>query len=452
MLLITLVAASWLWGGTRPWTQDLIAQMLLIDTGIFLTGLFILGRFPRIPRIAVISILILLALGWLASFNAYQGPGGMRILLSIIPGHLVGWPAFLDRNQSLHAMPFITGILGAFCIACDLSANRDWRMFFWKSIALNGFGIVILGLVQRFTHAPAIYWDIYENTGPTFFAVFRYHANAGAFINLITPILVGMAVLSVVLKWSQIERVLWITGALFSGASAFINASRAANFIALLLILMGVVWILLCLLATRKSGVSGRQLVILLLSTGLVLGLLILSFGTEMSFLRWKAFQGISWEQDRMLTYRIIIEHLIPKSGFFGVGPGNFEGAFAAVVEAGDLPVRGRWDLAHNDYLQTLSEWGWLGFACWSVLVGGGFLKAVRIAWVRNSSLESKAMGMAGTLALGGLLLHAAIDFPLQITSIQLCAVVMCGLFLGQPNERVVSFRKKSKRRIENWG
>jgi hypothetical protein len=61
-------------------------------------------------------------------------------------------------------------------------------------------------------------------------------------------------------------------------------------------------------------------------------------------------------------------------------------------------------------------------------------------------------MGMAGTLALGGLLLHAAIDFPLQITSIQLCAVVMCGLFLGQPNERVVSFRKKSKRRIENWG
>jgi O-antigen ligase len=255
-------------------------------------------------------------------------------------------------------------------------------------------------------------------------------------MNLIAPILVALAVLSVVLKWMQVERVLWITGGLFCCAAAFINASRAASFIALLLILLGVVWILLRSLGSRKSPVSWRGLVILLGAVGIVLGLLILSFGTEMALMRWKAFQGISWDQDRMLTYKIIIDHLIPRSGLFGVGPGNFEGAFAAVVQAGDLPVRGRWDLAHNDYLQTLSEWGWLGFACWSVIVGGGFIKALRIAWNRDSSKESQAMAMAGTLALSGVLLHAGVDFPLQIPCIELCVILMCGLFWGHPTHK----------------
>jgi O-antigen ligase len=448
LLVITLVAALWLWGGTRPWTQDVIARMLLIDTGLFLAGLLFMGRWPRIPWLVLGSIMLLLALGWFATLNAFPGPGGVRILLPKIPGHLDGFPSYLDSNLSLHAMLLLTGLLGAFCIACDLSANREWRMFLWKAIALNGFGIVILGLAQRFTHAPAIYWNIYENTGPTFFAVYRYHANAGAFINLVSPLLVALAALSVLQRWGQAERVLWITGALFNCAAAFINASRAASFIALLLILLGVVWILLRSLGSRKSPVSWRGLVILLGAIGLVLGLLILSFGTEMALMRWKAFQGISWDQDRMLTYKIIIDHLIPRSGCFGVGPGNFEGAFAAVVQASDLPVRGRWDMAHNDYLQVLVEWGYVGFVAWVVILGGGLAKAIRIAWRHDSSLDSKALGMAGTLALGGVFMHAGIDFPLQIPSITLYTMVMCGLFYGHSSKD--SIRSLKEERIKN--
>lgn len=444
-LILCMMAASWLWGGTRPWTQDLIAQMLLIDSGVFFLGLVVMGRWPRLPMAVLASILLLLALGWLAAINSYPGPGGIRILLPKIPSHVAEFPAFLDRNLSLRAMELMTGLLGAFCISCDLSANRGWRMLLWKAIALNGFGIVCLGLIQRFTNAPSIYWNIYENTGPTFFAVYRYHANAGAFINLVGPVLAALAVLSVVLKWSQVERVLWISGALFCSAAAFINASRASNLIALLLLLSGAGWIRLRSRGDGRSYVSGRRLLILCVSISLLLVILILSFGTDMALLRWRSFHGLSWNQDRMLTYRVICEHLIPRSGFFGVGPGNFESAFATVVQAGDLPVRGRWDLAHNDYLQTLVEWGWLGFACWLVIMGGGFFKALRIAWNHDSSLDSQALGIAGTLALGGVFLHAAMDFPLQIPSIKLCAMLMCALVWGQPIEGMLRARKGSK-------
>jgi O-antigen ligase len=446
LLLITLVAASWLWGGTRPWTQAVIAHMLLIDSGIFLLGLVILGRFPRIPRITLGAVMLILTMGWLISLNSYPGPGGIRILLPKIQGIHVGWPAFLDRNLSLHAMLLVSGLLGAFCIACDLSANREWRMFFWKAIALNGFGIVILGLAQRFTNAPSIYWNVYEYTGPTFFAVYRYHANAGSFMNLVIPLLVALAVLSVMQKWWQAERVLWITGALLSCAAAFINASRAANVIAIFLLLIGAGWVILIALRSRRSPLNGRNLVILMAAVVMLLVVLIQSFGTEMTSNRWRSFQGLAWNHDRMLTYRVICGHLLPKTGIFGVGPGNFEGAFAAVVEARDLPVRGRWDLAHNDYLQALVEWGWVGFICWIIVIGGGFLNALRIAWSRDSSLDSKALGIAGTLALGGVLLHAAIDFPLQIPSIQLCVVLICGLSYGHPVEGIVRKRKSFRK------
>jgi integrase/recombinase XerD len=54
--------------------------------------------------------------------------------------------------------------------------------------------MVVLGVAQRFTDAPGIFWSPYRYVGETFFATFRYHANAGAYINLVLPFIVALAV------------------------------------------------------------------------------------------------------------------------------------------------------------------------------------------------------------------------------------------------------------------
>jgi len=136
LLLGIIAVAYWLWGGTRPWTQDLIAQLLLADLMIFCIALIFLKRMPRIAPVALWAILILLVQGWLLSWNAYPGPGGLRILLNSTPGQIPWFPAFIDRGQSIRSMLLMTGLLGAFCLSCDLSANRDWLMRLWKSTAL----------------------------------------------------------------------------------------------------------------------------------------------------------------------------------------------------------------------------------------------------------------------------------------------------------------------------
>ena len=90
------------------------------------------------------------------------------------------------------------------------------------------------------------------------------------------------------------------------------------------------------------------------------------------------------------------------------------------------LPVQ----FAHQDYLQTLTEWGWLGGIAWAVLVFGGLgvsLTRLRTARLRPCTIEEGLLAGAW-VALAGVMIHALVDFPLQIPSIQLYTAVLVGI------------------------
>jgi len=97
-------------------------------------------------------------------------------------------------------------------------------------------------------------------------------------------------------------------------------------------------------------------------------------------------------------------------------------------------PLRGRWDFAHSDALQTVQDWGWAGAAAWLSLLAGGFIYAVANSFRRGGKLEETCiLSTAGAFALGGVMLHACVDFPLQILSLQLNVLVILGLVSGLP-------------------
>jgi O-antigen ligase len=102
------------------------------------------------------------------------------------------------------------------------------------------------------------------------------------------------------------------------------------------------------------------------------------------------------------------------------------------VIEEDALPVTGRWDLAHNDYLQTLSEWGVIPFLSFVALLCGAVTRGF-LLWHRPDGSSTALLGLCGALSLSGVLLHAWVDFPLQIPSIQLFTSVIAGLLLGTP-------------------
>lgn len=116
--------------------------------------------------------------------------------------------------------------------------------------------------------------------------------------------------------------------------------------------------------------------------------------------------------------------------------------------------MEGGWRFLHEDYLQTIIEWGWLGSALWAALFGGGMVVAFA-GWRRQKSFQrgaenstrgrvrspeeevtewlprQRAILPLALLALASVALHAFVDFPLQIASIQLYVATYVGICWG---------------------
>jgi hypothetical protein len=118
---------------------------------------------------------------------------------------------------------------------------------------------------------------------------------------------------------------------------------------------------------------------------------------------------------------------------WLGVGPGHFDHRFRAYRPAS---VQLRPDHAHNEYLNTLADWGVVGAG----LVFGG-LAALGLGVVktwkyvrrsesdfRTSQSNKFAFVLGSTLALVAVLVHALVDFNLQIPANAILAVGLMAL------------------------
>jgi O-antigen ligase len=432
-VLCMISVSVMLWGGTRPWTGDLIARFLTVTSLCFLASLILPGSRTHRDRKAVACVLLILIPGWLMTLIGFLDSGGVMDPLRSLSSRFPLLPSSVNASLSLRAMILTSGMLGAFLICMDMASSRTWRLRLWTTLCLSGTGMVILGIAQRLTGAQAIYWNLSESHGGYFFSVFRYHANAGAFMNLLFPMMAGLAVRAF-WKRELLAGVLWSASLLLTVAAAFVNVSRAAEAITLLL-MMATALFLALRFHRRVPGSSLAWIAAFVVLSAV----LVSSFGIKKTLGRWShgipmasLTGGGFFERDRGLTYRSVALHLLPRTGLWGSGPGTFEPCFASVIKADDLPVKGRWDLAHNDYLQTLSEWGVIPFLAFLALLCGAVARGF-LLWNRPDGSSTSLLGLCGALSLSGVLLHALVDFPLQIPSIQLVTSVIAGLLLGSP-------------------
>jgi O-antigen ligase len=124
----------------------------------------------------------------------------------------------------------------------------------------------------------------------------------------------------------------------------------------------------------------------------------------------------------------------IPEAGWFGFGPGTFRVAFPYLTGYLGERLEGVWRFLHQDYLQTVLEWGYAGSALWVWLFAGAFIAAarsLRSARADEWTPRRKLLLRVVLLAVATVLLHAAVDFPLQIASIQLYVATYLGICWG---------------------
>ena len=120
-----------------------------------------------------------------------------------------------------------------------------------------------------------------------------------------------------------------------------------------------------------------------------------------------------------------------------GVGPAHFDYVFPQ-YRPPEVQSRPVW--VHNDYLNTLADWGVLGIAlifCAVALLFWGVIKSWKPAQGASDDFTRKpsnrfALLVGGSMALLAILLHSAVDFNMQIPANAILVVSLMALLSGQ--------------------
>lgn len=436
LLLAALVFAPWAYGATRPWGIRLLSIGLVLITGLWILECSLRRKKPVVSWIPVSLSLALLAQGWWMVANAKSIFDPQLMILFPTKPLTEGLPGSADGLLSSVAMLLNTGLLGAMLFACDLATRPQWRRRMWMTMALTGISIAIFGLVQKAGGQPVLAWvweeakqDINNN-----FAMYRYRGNAGAYLNLVLPLCAAFAFLAFRRRHNPWGRALWLAGFLILAAGVQLNPSRLSWAIALLVLGAFGTHLVLYFWKEYEGTFTVRQLagyvVVLLVVLGTLAGISLFG-GWQTS---WSRMQQLGVDpSDRSPTE--IYRHMIPEAGWLGFGPGTFQVVFPSYQHSYNFGERQVpefwtthfWPHAHQDYLETAIEWGWVGSALWGGLILGGIVFGVRRFW-RSREQESRWLLYSSLLGIGGVLLHALLDFPLQIGSIQLYFFVLLGI------------------------
>ncbi len=433
IFLAALIYAPWAYGGTTSTSIQIINWLLLLAFILWIVELLVRWRRPRFPRLLLFLTCALITIGgWMAlnAISIYDSDFYVFVPLRNFASHLTG-----SVDYAISAAWMLRGalLLCAILFVVDVSQSSRWLLRLWYTIGLAGGTIAFVGLLQKATGAQMIFWQTAPVWGAkTFFATYYYHGNAGAYLNLVWPLTAGLAVRAFTKPSHPGMRALWVSVLILTLAAVLANTSRMAQLIALLLLIALCVQLGPALLRKVSHGEKNIALagVIAILLTLFALGQ---ATHLEQPLNRWQSVTKRISSDARWQASRVAIGAL-RDVGFFGFGPGTFRVVFPSYNNVANKPAPGTWRFLHEDYLQTVLEWGWVGSSVWALLFVGGIAIGIR------SYKKSAAHGWAPRrrllqpfviTALIGVALHGLVDFPFQIASIQLYVATYLGLCWG---------------------
>jgi len=443
LFLATLIVAPWLYGGTTAFGIALIDGLLGLSLTLWVISRILDRRWPNVPRGLAIIVALILSHGWWMVVNAHAIYDSSYGVFAPVRSFLPSVAGSADYILSYTWMLRATALLGVACLVAELVQRPVWLVRFWYAIAVAGGSIAFFGLIQKGTGARMIFWQSAEpRDSEYFFATYYYHANAGAFLNLVVPLIAGFSIWTVARGAGPTARTLSATTALLVIIGIFSNTSRVAQVIGTLIIVTLVA-------ATIRPGMrligrSEKGSLILAAVLVAVLGLAaVRAAHLDRPLTRWRQLVRQLPKDDRWNADRIALS-VARDAKLFGFGPGTFRTIFPHYQERTSPPLAGIWRFLHNDYLQTLLEWGWLGSLAIGALFFGGLGLGIRnYLRAEGWSTRQQIILPCTLLALCGVAIHAAVDFPLQIFSIQLLVASYLGICWGSGGWKVERASRK---------
>lgn len=316
------------------------------------------------------------------------------------------------------------------------------RQLLWV-LSINGTLLAIEGLVQRASGTGKMLWllePVFQTSASGFFGPFAYRGTAASFFNLIWPVTLGFWWLlkrearhagrtrerletTSPTAWESLPRSvepsrarnILIPSALLMAICPIFSMSRGGAIVAVieLVLIIFVLW-----LAARKTGWRTK------VGVGAFF-LAVVFFG---AFLAWNDLLKRVEEDSSGFSGRMEISRLsremVKDNPIFGTGPDTFATVFPLYRIAEDAP----WvTQLHNDWLETRVTWGGVGYALVLVALG-----CVAVRWMGPGGVRVQWVLVAAIgIAMGGCLLHARFDFPLQVYAVLNLFLLEAGVLGG---------------------
>lgn len=460
LFTIAIICAPFLYGGTTDPAIHILNSLLLTACALWLCGLIAERRMPHGHTPIWGAVLVLLCQGWWMTINARAIHDSEFWQFAPFPP-LASWlPGSCDRNGSQTTMIRLSALLPSLLAIMDLAQRTRWVKRFQWSMATAGATLSALGIWQKLAYQPLRIWPV-EHVSSYTFATFWYHGNAAAFLNTTWPLTLGASACAFLFGSSHVLRSIWIGAFLMILSGLAVNVSKAGHAIAVLIVLATVGLSLLRLRTIlvkygwkQVTAASGIGITILLW--------LLMQLDNSETIKRWKQFlDREKWD----LRFEVAGQCLdmLPDTGWFGSGPGTFAATHHHYLQQHSLDSSLGWKYAHNDYLQAAVEWGLPGSLAWLIIWGSAaaagtaqiwrlikpaFVQTKRRSrqsrerWRRSKEALLQVLMISATGSLATLLLHAAIDFPLQIYATQIYGLFLAGMLLA--NQRGVTNRQRT--------
>jgi O-antigen ligase len=462
-----LVFSPWAFGTTQPWSiwtmnvagyllgVILVAKWLIraaygykpprwdyrageTDSSGFAAGRAVVAGLVFFT-VAILAYCLVAALNARSTYNAAQ-------MEFIYRPHVPWLPHSYDRARTLQSLA------SYLALACFFWAVRDWllgkteaeirtsrapdrftarprclparlRRLLWV-LSVNGALLGIESIAQRLSDTNKLLWLKGTRENPQAVAQFgpyAYRGNAAQYFNLVWPVTLAFwwtlrrevrYRLSASNFRHRAARPLLLAAVLVMAACPIITVSRGGALVAVGNMMMAAT---ILVFAMRHGHALTRFGVVLFFAAAAATGLW---FGWDKLGERLKdAGEGF---RGREATFQIA-RRIAADFPVFGTGPGTFEPVFPLYRKSLDeyWPKQ-----LHNDWLETRITFGWVGCG----LIAPAFLLVIA-RWFAGGGIRTGGRFVSLLwLALGGCLLHARYDFPLQIYSILLVFLLVCAV------------------------
>lgn len=463
-LTLIVALAPLAYACTRPGPLHWLSWALHGVAILWILALAIERRAPGGPRVAVAAAGLFIAYVWVRLWCFDPEPIS-DFTLQHFARIYNRWPESVIVRTPRTIALLSSALAAGFLVAMDLTRRTPWRRALLYTMVGAGCAVVMIGLLQNATQAPGIFWETPNRDMPSrFFGTFYHFTSAGAFINLTWPIAASMSLYA--FKRHAADGQPLTPAAAWAGVALLLllghvgHVSRFPQVLAAVT-LLGLLIYYRPLAYARSAGKSmGAIAVVAIVLCGV--GFWVLQRSGRISDIaaRWEMVNIFPtnrlaatpppravWPQlmrDDLVVWHDHSSYFLGERGaaytfaweclwrqpVLGFGPGGW---LSAVSQYSEDPLIATFyhflQFTHEDYLQTLVEWGLVGGALIGLLVFGALrsgIHRIRVDAKRPIGRPEVPAQIVGALAaLFAVLAQALIDFPLQIPANALYACIL---------------------------